>query len=152
MSKNRAIGFEGKIPWHLSTDLQRFKKLTMGYPVIMGRKTFESIGKCLPERLNVVITRDEEKRKEIEALGAIVVSSTDEVRKMFRDRWEDVFVIGGGQIYKEFIKEADTIYLTIVDKFCKGDAYFPKLPKGLNMVSSQTFQDKLSYEYRVYKK
>ena len=152
MSKNKAIGFKGKIPWDLKSDLRRFKQLTIGHPVIMGRKTFESIGRLLPDRGNVVITKNPDKRKEIEEKGAIAASSADEVREMFKERWEDVFVIGGGQVYRQFIKEADTIYLTIVDIYCKGDAYFPKVPAGFGLVSSEDCQDKLPYEFRVYRK
>ncbi len=122
LSENLVIGKDNKLPWHISEDLKRFKEVTKGHPVIMGRKTFESIGRPLPGRLNIVITRNSGWKQE----GVEVVSSLDEAIKLAKQKdTEEIFVIGGGQIFEEAIKLADKLYLTIVHENIEGDTYFP---------------------------
>lgn len=120
MSANRVIGNAGKIPWKLPADMKRFRVVTMSKPVIMGRKTFESIGHALPGRLNIVMTRDALFR----AQDCRVVTSREDALAATSDA-EEVMVIGGEGIYKEFLPIANRIYLTIVDAEMEGDAFFP---------------------------
>lgn len=119
--KNRLIGGNNKILWHLPEDLKNFKKLTLNSVVIMGRKTFESIGKPLPKRLNVVLTKD----KDFRPNNCIVY---DDIREVIRDFAEEyqVFVIGGGEIYKQFFPHIKRIYVSLVDGEYVGDTYFPE--------------------------
>jgi dihydrofolate reductase len=125
MARNRVIGRDGKLPWHLSADLKRFKALTLGHHIIMGRKTWESIGRPLPGRTSIVITR----HPAYAAPGAQVVDSLSSALKLARHDLE-VFVIGGGQIYCEALPVADRIYLTEVDAEFAGDTFFPPLSPG----------------------
>lgn len=123
LSENRVIGKEGRIPWHLKDDFRRFKERTTGHPIIMGRKTYESIGRPLPGRTNIVITRDTSR----ETPGCVVVGSLSEALAKAREiESEEVFVIGGGQIYTEALAEADRLYLTLVHAIMDGDAFFPE--------------------------
>ena len=120
IGKNKVIGKNNSLPWNLPVDLKRFKELTKGKPVIMGRKTFESIGKPLPERKNIIITRD----KTYKAEGCITVNSKEEALKAAKGS-EEIMIIGGEQIFKEFMPIANKMYLTFIDKEFDGDAYFP---------------------------
>lgn len=122
MANNRVIGAGNALPWHLPADLKHFKALTMGHPMIMGRKTYESIGKPLPGRTSVVVTRN----TEFSAPGAIVVNSLDSAIQACGTT-DEVFVIGGAQLYRQAIDIADRIYLTEIDADIIGDAYFTKL-------------------------
>ena len=118
------IGHNNIMPWHIPEDLKYFKRITMGHPVIMGRKTYDSIGKPLPGRFNIVITRN----SELKIDGCVTVNSLKEAVKIAKAKDKDeIFIIGGGQIYKEAMRIASKIYLTAVDKVVKGDALFPKI-------------------------
>ena len=120
-SENGVIGKDNQLIWRLPNDLKRFKQLTLGHPIIMGRKTFESIGKPLPGRTSIVITR----QKESVIDGAIVVHSLKEALVTAAQlEQEEAFIIGGGEIYKESVKVADKIYLTLVCAEVAGDTYF----------------------------
>jgi dihydrofolate reductase len=124
VDNNWGIGIHGGLPWRLSSDLQRFKKLTMGHHLIMGRKTYESIGKPLPGRTTIVVTRNSEYHPN----GCLVASSVKEALNIAEDRDEaEVFVIGGGEIFKEVIDRADRIYLTRVITLLEADTHFPPL-------------------------
>jgi dihydrofolate reductase len=119
MDKSRLIGHNNALPWRLPSDLAFFKKTTSGHPVIMGRKTFESLGRPLPNRENLVLTRD----KDIQFLGCTMVHSIDEVKKAVMDK--SAFVIGGAEIYKLFLPIADQLIVTFVEGNFNGDTYFP---------------------------
>lgn len=132
----RVIGFEGKIPWHLPEDMKRFKELTTGKCVIMGRKTFESIGKPLPKRLNIVVTSDPYAFSDKwipyytpqmdQTHWLVAVPSYEEAIKLAASRGhEHVFAIGGTKIYEEALKTADDMYLTVIYHAHEGDTYFP---------------------------
>ena len=123
-SENNVIGKDNKLPWHISHDLKRFKMLTMGHHIIMGRKTHESIGKALPGRINVVVTRN----KNYKAEGCVVVNTVEEALLRSSDD-NEVFIIGGEQIFKETLPVADRIYLTEIHKNIEGDAFMPELNK-----------------------
>lgn len=121
-SKNNVIGRDGGIPWHLSADLKRFKALTTGHPIVMGRRTFESIGRPLPGRRNIVISNSV---NVIE--GCDVIKSVDD---LLNDKSLDgmIFIIGGGEIYKQFLPYAKNVYLTEVEtEIADGDTFFPEL-------------------------
>lgn len=126
MSRNRVIGAAGKLPWHLPEDLKYFRKITSGHPVIMGRKTFESIGKLLPGRLNIIVTRN----PEFHVSGqASLVSSLEQAFEQCRGLTplpDEIFVIGGAEIYAQALKWADRLYLTLIDLDVEGDARFPE--------------------------
>ncbi|GJM03945.1 MAG: dihydrofolate reductase [Rhodomicrobium sp.] len=148
-SENGVIGRDNDMPWRLPTDLKRFKRLTMGSAIIMGRKTFHSIGRALPGRCNIVLTRDDDFKADgvliartIEAALALAqqeTSTSDTSHKTPADQTSDkagieegaaeaeVFVIGGAEIYKQTLKLADRVYLTRVKGHIEGDAYFPQL-------------------------
>jgi len=121
-SHNNVIGKDNQLIWRLSADLKRFKALTTGHHIIMGRKTFDSIGKPLPNRTSIIITHQTDYKAE----GCIVVNSLEEaLAKVPAD--QEAFVIGGGTIYKEAIDKADKLYLTLVHGKFDGDTFFPKL-------------------------
>lgn len=124
IGKNKAIGKNNKLLWDIPNDLQHFKEITKGHPVIIGRKTFESIGKPLPDRTNIIITRDENYKQE----GCVVCHSLECAIKVAKEKDKDeVFVIGGGSIYAQAIKSADKLYLTIVDDIVEdADTFFPE--------------------------
>lgn len=122
-AENGVIGREGKMPWHIREDLQRFKRLTLGHPVVMGRKTWESLGKPLPGRVNLVVTR----QPGYQAEGARVVASLDDALALAAKDDPLVFVIGGGEIYRQALPRADRVELTRVRQRVEGDATFPDL-------------------------
>lgn len=124
-SLNHAIGKNNQLLWHLPADLKFFKATTMGCPVIMGRKTFQSIGRTLPGRKNVVITRDKNFNSD-HKFDLLVVGSLDEALVKLHAE-NEVFIIGGGEIYKQSMDLVDNIYLTLVKIHLDGDVYFPEI-------------------------
>lgn len=125
MGKNRIIGKNSSLPWNMPADMKRFRDLTAGKPMIMGRKTFESIGRPLPNRTNIIITRD----KNCKVKGCVVAHSVDEAIKAAGNAPE-AMVIGGFQIFKEFFPIANKIYLTVIGNNFEGDTYFPEYNKS----------------------
>jgi dihydrofolate reductase len=123
MGKNREIGADNQLLWHLPKDLKHFKELTSGHPIIMGRKTYESIGKPLPNRTNIVISRKNDWFEE----GILIVGSIKEALKFAKKIDENVFIIGGGTIYEQTIDLADQLEVTLVDAELKADTFFPKI-------------------------
>lgn len=121
MASNRVIGRDNRLPWHLSADLKRFKRLTMGHTLVMGRKTFESIGRPLPGRSTVVVTR----QRDYAPAGVRVVHSVEEALQASGTDGE-VFIAGGGDIFQQTLPVADRLYLTIIEEAFPGDAYFPE--------------------------
>jgi dihydrofolate reductase len=127
MDENCGIGKDNRIPWHLSSDLKRFKKLTMGHHLVMGRKTYEAIGKPLPGRMMIVITRS----KKFAPYGCQVVDSIDTAIQFAQNRNEDeLFIIGGGEVFSQTIDIADKIYLTRVHAKVDADVFFPWIDKS----------------------
>ena len=122
LARNRVIGRDNQLPWRLSADLQHFKRLTMGKPIVMGRKTCESIGKPLPGRTNIVVTRD----SSFSAGGCCVVHSIDEALVAAGDV-DEVMIMGGENLYSQLLPRADRLYLTEVQAEVSGDAWFPEL-------------------------
>ncbi len=128
MANNRVIGLDGGMPWHISADLKYFKRVTMGCPIVMGRKTYQAIGGALPGRTNIVVTRD----AGFEAADADVVHDIEQALRRGRavaeiEGGSEVFVIGGAEVYAQALPEAERIYLTEVHSAPPGDAYFPEI-------------------------
>lgn len=123
IAKNFVIGNEGQIPWHLSEDLKHFKEITTGHPVVMGRRTFESIGRVLPNRMNIMVSSTF--TKEVE--GLTVVKSLAEAIDLVGDK--TLMVIGGARMYAEALPLASTLHLTTIDKEFEGDTKFPDFTK-----------------------
>jgi dihydrofolate reductase len=148
-STNNAIGLYNKLLWHLPNDLKFFKNITWAMPVVMGRKTFEALaGKPLPGRLNMVITR----QKDFTADGITVVRSLEEASELAaKADYKELYVIGGGEIYRQAILVADKIYITRVDAELVGDAYFPAIdPEHWVMVSNRSFEADAKHAYAYH--
>jgi dihydrofolate reductase len=159
IAENGVIGRDNGLPWKLSTDLRRFKATTMGKPIIMGRKTWQSIGRPLPGRLNIVVTRDPDFRAE----GAEIVRSLDEGLKLASVRGrcmagaDEACVVGGGEIYRQALPIADRLYVTHVLASPDGDTRFPPIdPEMWKAVSTEEFpagdRDTHATRYTVYER
>ncbi|WCE29404.1 type 3 dihydrofolate reductase [Vibrio sp. SCSIO 43137] len=134
MANNRVIGKDNQMPWHLPADFAWFKRCTMGKPVVMGRKTYQSIGRPLPGRHNIVISRD----PSVSFQGTTVVSSIDEAFKLVAGEAE-VMIIGGGSIYASCLEIADRLYLTHIDLEVDGDTQFPDWGEGWQECFSENY-------------
>ncbi|MBI3518648.1 MAG: dihydrofolate reductase [Bacteroidetes bacterium] len=151
-SLNRAIGKDNQLLWHLPADLKFFKNTTMGCPVIMGRKTFQSIGRTLPGRKNVVITRDKNFNSDHQ-FDILLVGSLDEALVKLHAE-NEVFIIGGGEIYKQSMDSVDNIYLTLVNMTTEADVYFPEIDKSkFNLVWEEKHlaDEKNKFDYTFQK-
>jgi dihydrofolate reductase len=126
LSENRVIGKDNQLPWHLPDDFAYFKRTTLGHPIIMGRKSFKSLGKPLPKRTNIVVTRQEDYRPK----GCVVVHSVEEALQVAKAEDEEVYVIGGAEIVKKAFPLVDTMLLTEVHAEVEGDTYFPEYNKS----------------------
>lgn len=155
--KDRGLGYQNQLLTHLSDDLKRFKALTTDHPIVMGRKTFESIGRALPGRTNIVITSNDSFRPE----GVIVKHSLDEALKEAAEAADKIhgcnetFVIGGGEIYKQALPFADKLYLTIVDTDKPADTFFPEYSNFKKVISEiQKVDEKtvIPYTYLILEK
>lgn len=152
LAKNRVIGIENRLPWRLPEDLAHFKALTLKHPILMGRKTFESLGRPLPGRTNIVITRNAHYRPE----GCLVADSILAALALCEDA-DEAFFIGGAELYAQAIPLADRLYLTEVDIDTVGDAWFPDYDKGLfREVSRESHTgekgDALRFDFVVYER
>jgi dihydrofolate reductase len=151
---NKEIGFEGHLPWNLPSDLQHFKQLTTGHTIIMGRKTYESIGRPLPNRTNVVITRN----PDFKAPGCLTATSIDESLKVVPPDETEVFIIGGAALYAEGLAHCGRIYLTQVENYSgPADAFFPdvdfsKWEEISRETPPQTEKDDYPFSFIVYKR
>lgn len=160
MAQNNVIGINNSLPWHLPNDLKYFKKVTMGKPIIMGRKTYESIGKPLPGRRNIVITRQADYQGVGKNDAIDVVTSLEQAIELGEsialvEGHEEVMVIGGAEIYKQALVEADRLYITHVLADVEGDAYFPELDWSLyNEVGHEDFEasghNPYDYRFSIY--
>lgn len=152
MDKHRLIGKENDLPWRLPADLAHFKRVTSGHTVIMGRKTYESIGKPLPNRRNVVVTRSQAYTAE----GVDIVHSIDEAIRL-TEHENETFVIGGSELFKAFWPHADRMYVTYIDEVFDGDTYFPEIDGQeweLVSIEAGIVDEKNVYphEFRVYER
>jgi len=143
IGKNRELGKGNNLLWRIPHDLARFKRITMGHPVIMGRKTFESIGTPLADRENIIITRSEN----FTAQGCIITHSIkDAITKAKELDDREVFVIGGGEIYKQAMQHVQKLYLTLIDDVKEGDVFFPDYSE----FTKETFREEREYEGLKY--
>ncbi len=143
------IGKDNKLPWHLPEDLKRFKAITMNHPIIMGRKTFDSIGKPLPGRLNLVLSRDPSLKIE----GAHVVSSLDEAFKKVDIQNDEVFIIGGSDVFRVALPMCDRIYLTEIHWEFEGDKTFPGFDrKQFNVIHKEHHEKPMPHDYITYER
>ena len=154
-STNNVIGKNNQLPWHLPVDMRFFKNTTWGMPMIMGRKTFESNGyKPLPGRINIIITR----QKDFKAKGVVIVNHWNDAMFVAKDSdSKEVFVIGGGEIFKDVINKADRIYMTRVHTLIDGDVFFPEIDKKKwKQVSNRDCfadeQHKYNYSFQLWEK
>ena len=147
MGENRVIGYKNKLPWNLPSELKYFRETTKGKPVIMGRRTFESIGRPMPERLNIIVTRD----KNYEAGNCVVVGSSEDAIKAAKGS-DEIMVIGGAEIYKLFLPIANRLYITKVHGSFDGDTYFPEFNENEWVKVREKFVEKDSeneYSYTI---
>lgn len=143
IDQNRGLGKDGKLPWNLPADLKHFKHITLNHPIIMGRKTFDSIGRPLPNRTNIVITRQD---KKIE--GVITANSLKEALDIASAKdQEEIFIIGGGQIYQQAINLADKLYLTLIEEIFPTDTHFPEYNQ-FNLVLKEKKGQENNLHYR----
>ena len=147
MASNRAIGNRGDIPWKIPGEQKMFKEITLGHTVIMGRKTYESIGRPLPGRTNVVITR----QSGYQADGCIVVHDLNSAIQSCPAEENEAFICGGGQLYQEAMSATDRIYLTVLSREVEGDTYFPEISETEFKLSRSDHIDGVEpYEFVVY--
>lgn len=152
-SENNAIGKDNKLLWHLPNDLKYFKSVTSGHPIIMGRKTFDSIGRPLPNRLNIVISRNSYESTE----NLVYCNSLPEAINIAKEKDEEIFIIGGGEIYRQSLPLAHKIHFTKVHTEIAGDTFFPELNENEWEVESSTFHPKdekhqFDYTFLIYRK
>ena len=123
MAANRVIGLDNKMPWHLSADLKKFKAITMGSPIVMGRKTYESIGRPLPGRSNIIISRN----LDYQQADCLVFNDIKTAIEASSKDAEEIFIIGGAELYKATLPHADNLYLTVINQDFDGDTFFPEI-------------------------
>ncbi|MBI4137082.1 dihydrofolate reductase [Candidatus Roizmanbacteria bacterium] len=149
IDRNRGLGKDNKIPWHIPEDLKHFKEITMGHPVIMGRKTFESIGKPLPGRVTIVVTRNPNY-----ACGVRTVHSLDDAISYATSLdQKEIFIIGGAEIFKQSIHRAHKLYLTIIDAAYEVDTYFPAYEETFTPVKEdRRVNGNVTVTYKTFKR
>lgn len=147
MSQNHVIGRDNELPWHLPADLKHFKAITMGKPILMGRKTYESIGRPLPGRLNLILSR----QTDLDIDGCTVVATVNRAIELaMKIGANELIIIGGAQLYAQTIDQADCLYLTMVQTTLEGDAFFPEFnPSEWSLVESQSCRadENNAYDY-----
>lgn len=151
LSKNRQIGINHQMPWHIPEDLNYFKTITSGHTILMGRKTFETIGHPLPNRRNIVLTTN----KNFIMPGVEVIHTLEEALRICQEV-SNIFIIGGGQIYKAFLPYADQLYLTLIHKSVVGDTSFPEYHTSFKCISSipgkTTMSDGTPFTFTIWSK
>jgi dihydrofolate reductase len=148
MAANRVIGADNRIPWHIPGELQRFKEVTWGHSLLMGRRTFVSIGHPLPGRRNIVVTRN----RSFQAVGCEIVHSLEEGLDLCKEETR-VFNIGGAELFRLGLKQADTIILTVLDREFEGDALFPEFSAtDFTLTATERVEGPLPYTIRTYRR
>lgn len=145
---DHVIGKDNQLPWHIPEDLAYFKRNTVGKGIVMGRNTFESIGRPLPNRRNIVVSRNEDLKID----GVDIVHSIDEAVKLAEEVHEEVMVIGGEQVFRSVLPQADRLYITLIHKKFSGDTYFPEYGEGWKLTSkSERFLSAgIPFSYLIY--
>ena len=149
-AKNRVIGINNTLPWHLPEDLKRFRALTTGHHIIMGRKTYESLGRLLPKRVTVIVTRNKSYKIE----GALIAHSLQDAINLCKND-DEVFIIGGAELYKEGLKVAQQLYITEVDILVEGDAFLPEFTLNdwqETAREAHISEQGISFNYLVYQR
>jgi len=144
VGKDREIGYKNKLLWTLPGDLKHFKDVTMGHTVIMGQKTFESIGMVLPGRKNIILSLDQNYR----VADCEISNNLEEVANRYKDSEDEVFIIGGASIYKQFIQFSKKLYLTLVEDSPEADAFFPDYSEFKNKISESGEYEENGIEYK----
>lgn len=154
MSQNRVIGTQNTLPWNIPEDLKFFRDTTKGHIMIMGRKTFDSIGKPLPQRYHIVITRQDLQSTHPLVKYVKTLDEAIEAAKPLTAQWgEEVFIVGGGEIYKQSMDITDKIYLTVIYKDYEGDTYYPEVPLDkFELVEKSDRTDPVPFSFLTYKK
>ncbi len=147
MAENRVIGRNNKMPWDLPSDRKRFHAITRGHPIILGRKTFESIGRPLSHRTNIVLTRQRDYRAE----GAVIVHDLQSAFAACGGA-DEVFICGGEEVFRETISIVDRIYLTIIHQRVEGDAFFPEIPPSFVEVERKEMEDIMPHALVLYQR
>ena len=147
IASNNVIGKKNSLPWNIPEDLKRFKQMTSGHTILMGRKTFDSIGRPLPNRQNIVMTKDENFERE----GIKVINDFDEALELIKESNEDIFVIGGSKIYELFEPVANSLAITRILKDFEGDAFFPDINWDLWQIEKEEkfFDEKSNIECKL---
>lgn len=145
---NRIIGKDNKLPWHIPEDLAYFKKHTVGKGIVMGRNTYESIGRPLPKRRNIVVTRNENYALE----GADIVHNLEDAVRLAEEMHEEVMIIGGEEIFRSILPQADRLYITLIEQEFEGDTVFPEYGPGWTLVSEseKMLSNGIPFVYRIY--
>ncbi|MBS4209835.1 dihydrofolate reductase [Bacillus sp. FJAT-50079] len=151
--RNGLIGKNNDLPWRLPADLKYFKETTMGHPIVMGRKTYESIGRPLPGRTNIILTRDQNYQTE----GCLVFYSKEALSEWISTQNTEVFITGGSEIFSLFLEEVDRLYVTKIDEVFEGTTYFPKLnwdewTLDSNQKGPKDEKNPYDYEFQVYER
>lgn len=151
IGKNNELGINNKLLWNLPEDMKHFRNITRGHTVVMGRKTFESIGRPLPQRRNIILTRDTKYSHE----GIEVIHTLEDLKNITTNT-EEVFIIGGGELYTETIAQAQTLYITHVDTTCNADTFFPTIDTSWKRAKEETHTKDSTHDYNytfvTYKK
>jgi len=155
IAKNRVMGIDNKLPWHLPEDMKFFREKTKGHIMIMGRKTFESLGKPLPQRLHIVITRQSDFKydhplvKIVSSLELALKTATDSLK----DWPKEVFILGGSGVFKESFPFTNKIYLTLIDKEFQGDTFYPEIPETeFKRVTYDVFDGPIPYAFTTWER
>jgi dihydrofolate reductase len=153
MDQNQLIGKNNQLPWRLPADLAFFKRVTMGSPIIMGRKTYESIGRPLPGRKNIILTRS----PDFHVDGCEVIHSMEEIKKLLKSSDDELFLIGGSELFNQLLHEANKLYITYIDHEFGGDTYFPKFDlANWRLISEEKGpkdeKNPFDYYFRIYER
>jgi dihydrofolate reductase (trimethoprim resistance protein) len=148
VTKNNVIGNNGIMPWKIKGEQRRFKELTTGHTIIVGRKTFQAEGKPLPNRKTIIIS----KTRNIECENCVTVKSLKEALELAKDE-KEIFIAGGGEIYRQVLSRTDRIYLTIIDKVIEGDVYFPEINEDEFVKTyEERIEGEIPYTYYTYER
>ncbi|WKA53289.1 dihydrofolate reductase [Planococcus shixiaomingii] len=147
---NRVIGKDNQLPWHIPEDLAYFKKHTVGKGIVMGRNTYESIGRPLPKRRNIIVTRNNEYKVD----GADVVHTLDQAIRLAEEVHEEVMVIGGEEVFRSILPRADRLYITLIKADFEGDTFFPEYGSEWQLVSQseELFSNGVPFSYLIFER
>jgi dihydrofolate reductase len=146
MSENRVIGKGNQLPWHIPRDMKWFRKTTLGHPIIMGRKTFESVNKVLPGRENIIVSR----QMDYQVPGGFVVSTLENALELCKGKADEVFIVGGAELYRLALPQLDRLYLTQIHQIIEGDAFFPEFSwDDFKLVSREDYKEEYSFSFFI---